>query len=75
LFHVLEHVENPQKILDHIKNHILDKNGYLIIQVPNYMSIERYVFGSKWFSFDVPRHLWQFNETALENMLKRVDIK
>ncbi len=71
LFHVLEHVENPEEILTHIRKNILAKRGYLIVQVPNYGSFERHIFGSKWFSFDVPRHVWQFNEQALAGMLKR----
>ena len=71
LFHVLEHIENPEEILAHIKSDILSKKGYLMIQVPNYGSIERRLFKSKWFSFDVPRHLWQFNEKALTSMLEK----
>lgn len=71
LFHVLEHIEDPQPMLEHIKNNILQKNGYLIVQVPNYGSFERRIFKSKWFSFDVPRHLWQFNEKALTGMLRK----
>lgn len=70
LFHVLEHVENPAEILSHIMQSVLTKDGHLIVQVPNYGSLERRVFKSKWFSFDVPRHIWQFNERALVKMLK-----
>ncbi len=75
LFHVLEHVENPEEILAHIKKSILAKDGYLIVQVPNYGSFERHLFKSKWFSFDVPRHIWQFNEQSLTNMLKHAGYK
>lgn len=33
-FHVLEHLKNPHKILSDMKNH-LEKNGKIIIEVPN----------------------------------------
>lgn len=69
LFHVLEHVENPNEILAHIRKEILSKNGKIIIQVPNYGSFERHLYRSKWYGFDVPRHVWQFNERALRKMV------
>jgi SAM-dependent methyltransferase len=75
LFHVLEHIENPDEMLQHIRKSILRKDGYLVVQVPNYGSFERRVFGRKWFSFDVPRHLWQFNQKALTDMLIKAGYK
>lgn len=69
LFHVLEHLDNPKKQLQHISRNILSSDGYLIIQVPNYDSFERKVFKNRWFSFDVPRHLWHFNEKSLTKLL------
>lgn len=69
LFHVLEHLENPHEVLDHLQHKVLDKKGYIIIQVPNYGSIERRIFKSRWFCLDVPRHVWQFNTTALGTLL------
>ncbi|HEU5187422.1 MAG TPA: class I SAM-dependent methyltransferase, partial [Candidatus Saccharimonadales bacterium] len=71
LFHVLEHIEEPQQLLKHIKAHIIERGGYLVIQVPNYDSIERHVFKEKWFSFDVPRHIWQFNEKVVADLLDK----
>lgn len=71
LFHVLEHIEDPLPMLVHIRKSILAKNGYLIVQVPNYGSFERRIFGKRWFSFDVPRHLWQFNQKALVDILEK----
>ncbi len=75
LFHVMEHVENPREILEHIRTKILLKGGYLLIQVPNYDSLERRVFKRKWFCFDAPRHIWQFNQKALTDMLNGVGYK
>lgn len=69
LFHVLEHVENPQEILTHIRKHILAKDGVIIVQVPNYGSPEAKFFGRKWFALDVPRHVWQFNDLSLMELM------
>ncbi|NTU46243.1 class I SAM-dependent methyltransferase [Candidatus Roizmanbacteria bacterium] len=69
LFHVIEHLSEPEKILSHIYNNVLADNGYLIIQVPNYNSIERRFFKNKWFCFDVPRHIWHFSPITLSNLL------
>lgn len=71
LFHVLEHIEDPLQLLKHIKAHIIKRDGYLVIQVPNYDSIERHVFREKWFSFDVPRHTWQFNQKVVADLLDK----
>jgi len=75
LFHVLEHIENPEEVLAHIRSKIVQKGGYLIIQVPNYGSMERRFFGRRWFCFDVPRHLWQFNQAAVTGLLEKTGYK
>ncbi len=75
LFHVLEHIEYPHKLLNHIRKNLLTNAGYLIVQVPNYDSLERKIFGRKWFCFDSPRHLWQFNEAALKETLEKAGYK
>jgi SAM-dependent methyltransferase len=75
LFHVLEHLENPQEILAHIRNNILSTNGHLIIQVPNYSSLERKIFNGRWFGLDVPRHFWDFNQEALCKLLEQSGYK
>lgn len=70
LFHVLEHLSNYKDVLIYIKKKLLKDGGYLVIQVPNYDSIERKLFGKKWFCFDTPRHLWHFNERTLKKVLQ-----
>jgi len=71
LFHVLEHLENPEEVLVHIRENMLAEGGELLVQVPNFGSLEAKMFKQKWFSLDVPRHLWQFNSAALARMLER----
>lgn len=75
LFHVMEHIEDSASMLNHIHKHIIQKDGYLIVQVPNYESIERKLFGRKWYGFDVPRHIWQYNQESLTNMITKSGFK
>lgn len=69
LFHVLEHLEEPAPVLAHIRNEIIAPGGHLIIQVPNYGSLERRWFRARWFGLDAPRHYWHFNQTAIRRLL------
>lgn len=71
LFAVLEHVVNPKEVLMHIRSEVIDKNGFLIISVPNYGSVERKVFGKRWYCLDVPRHLWHFSEKSVGELLDK----
>ena len=71
LFHVLEHLDKPAEALEHIRDEILAPAGDLIIQVPNYGSLESRLCRGRWFGLDVPRHFWDFNAQALERLLER----
>lgn len=71
LFHVLEHIPNVRYVLDHIYRYVLHDGGYMVIQVPNYNSLERKCFGKKWFGLDVPRHVWHFTPETLTYVLNQ----
>ncbi len=71
MFHVLEHVEDPVGVLRHIRNAILSEGGLVIVQVPNYGSIERRIFGRRWFGLDAPRHLFQFDSRTGRMVLEK----
>ena len=64
LRHVLEHLEQPEKVLDQITKHLSD-NGQLIIAVPNYSSLQQRLFSKYWFHLDLPRHLVHFESQWL----------
>jgi SAM-dependent methyltransferase len=70
LFHVLEHVEDPIGILTHLRESVLTRDGWIIVQVPNYGSLERRIFGRRWAGLDVPRHLFHFDARALRRSVQ-----
>ncbi len=67
LWHVLEHLPQPDKVIEKLKTK-LTPEGILIIAVPNFKSHDAQHYGSYWAAYDVPRHLWHFSPHAV-NML------
>jgi SAM-dependent methyltransferase len=66
---VLEHLENPKKVLENWKN-LLKDGGTLIIAVPNFNSPVRKLFKSRWYGgLSVPRHFNHFTAGTLTNMV------
>ncbi|MCX2679056.1 class I SAM-dependent methyltransferase [Galbibacter sp. EGI 63066] len=70
MWHVLEHVHDVEKQLQEI-NGILNENGLLIIAVPNYKSYDAKYYKSHWAAYDVPRHLWHFDQASIKTLVKR----
>jgi SAM-dependent methyltransferase len=64
LWHVFEHLERHDALLNDIADHLNDK-GLLIIAVPNFSSIQQYLFSKYWFHLDLPRHLVHFESRWL----------
>ena len=67
LWHVLEHLPDPTGALKQYLS-ALDKNGHLIIAVPNYKSFDASYYKSDWAAYDVPRHLWHFSKTSIKTL-------
>ncbi len=65
LWHVIEHVADPGKTMTCLNN-ILKKNGLLVLAVPNYESYDARHYKEEWAGFDVPRHLYHFNDKAIK---------
>jgi 2-polyprenyl-3-methyl-5-hydroxy-6-metoxy-1,4-benzoquinol methylase len=68
LWHVLEHLQEHEKLLDELSDH-QNKNGILIIAVPNFSSLQRRLFSKHWFHLDLPRHLVHFDSKWLVQQL------
>lgn len=69
LWHVLEHLPEPGRIIRALGVRLSDK-GHLIIAVPNYQSFDGKYYRSYWAAYDTPRHLWHFTRPSLVDLLK-----
>jgi 2-polyprenyl-3-methyl-5-hydroxy-6-metoxy-1,4-benzoquinol methylase len=68
LFHVMEHVTDPRSVLSGVR-HILRPAGRLVLQVPNIDSWQFRLFGVRWYGLDVPRHLINYSNQAMQRLL------
>ena len=68
MFHVLEHVYDPVAYLRTARD-LLAVDGRLVVQVPNASSWQFLIFGGHWNGVDVPRHLVNYRQRDLENLL------
>ena len=68
LFHVLEHLPQPQDTLSTALS-LLRPGGTLLVEVPNIGSWYARAFGDNWFHYDVPRHLFHFNPETLRRII------
>lgn len=67
LWHVLEHLPNLEDQILKIKS-LLEKNGTLIIAVPNYKSYDAKYYKQYWAAYDTPRHLWHFSQKSIKTI-------
>lgn len=65
LYHVLEHIHDLRKTIKKLLNH-LKSDGYIVIAVPNHESWDGKNYGKFWAGWDVPRHLYHFNQRSME---------
>jgi len=70
LWHVLEHVPDPNETLIKIRE-LLAPNGVLLIAVPNHSSADGKKYKEFWAGFDVPRHLWHFDQRNMDQLLRK----
>lgn len=69
MFHVLEHLYDPMSYLQAALK-LLQPGGRLVVQVPNAASWQFLLFGENWNGLDIPRHLIDFKEQDLVNLLE-----
>ncbi len=70
LWDVLEHLHDPTASLEEI-HRILKPDGILVARVPNKGGWDSKLFGKHWFGWDVPRHLFIFNQRTLTRLLEK----
>jgi ubiquinone/menaquinone biosynthesis C-methylase UbiE len=74
MWHVLEHVPNLIKTITEFKR-ILNKNGKVIIAVPNHKSWDSSYYSEFWAAWDVPIHLWHFSKETIELLFNKNGFK
>lgn len=74
LWHVLEHVMDLNETLSWF-NKKLNSGGALIIAVPNYTSYDAQTYKEFWAAYDVPRHLYHFNEKTMVEVVQKAGFK
>lgn len=65
LLHVLEHLEDPVKVLKKIKR-LLNPKGIVLLSTPNTDSIGFRLGGQNWFHLDPPYHMVLFNKDNMK---------
>jgi 2-polyprenyl-3-methyl-5-hydroxy-6-metoxy-1,4-benzoquinol methylase len=74
LWHVLEHVHKLNETIQHLKS-ILEKDGIIFIAVPNHKSYDATTYKHYWAGYDVPRHLWHFDKTTMNQLMEKHNLK
>ncbi len=69
IWHVLEHIEDPRSTISTVRE-LMHPEGLLFIEVPNLDSLQARMFGKHWFHLDPPRHIYQFTDKSLTQMLE-----
>lgn len=68
MFHVIEHLAEPVRYLEAALE-LLTPGGRLVVQVPNASCWQFILFGENWNGIDVPRHLINYRQRDIENLL------
>ncbi|MGB6268868.1 MAG: class I SAM-dependent methyltransferase, partial [Olleya sp.] len=74
LWHVLEHIPNLEEQIRQLKA-LLKNDGVLIVAIPNYKSHDANHYKQFWAAYDVPRHLWHFNQASILKLFSSIDMK
>lgn len=69
-WHVLEHISNPNQILQEI-NRILKNDGLIILEVPNIDNLIFRLTRECYFALDVPLHICNFSFPTLKTLLEK----
>lgn len=68
LWYVLEHLPDPGRVLHRLAS-LLKPGGWLFLAVPNFGSLQPYIFREHWYAFDPPRHLFHFSRKCLSRLI------
>ncbi len=74
MWHYLEHDYAPKKHLEHLRS-IVQKGTVLIIEVPNFESESRKMYGEHWAGWHTPRHTQLFSPKNISLLLENTGWK
>ncbi len=74
LWHVLEHIHDLDETVDWLIEK-LDENGRLVIAVPNHKSYDALKYKEHWAAYDLPRHLYHFDQNSIKNLTEKKGLK
>lgn len=74
LWHVLEHVREPEKYIERI-HELLNKDGLLFIEVPNFNSWNRILTRKYWLALDLKHHITFFTYSSIISLLEKYNFK
>jgi SAM-dependent methyltransferase len=74
LWHVLEHMDNPDDIIKRICD-LLAPEGIVVIAVPDFSYSEAAIFKGNWFHLDIPWHKYHFTKKSFQYLLLKNNLK
>jgi hypothetical protein len=74
LWHVLEHIHELRTTMEQLCAR-LENKGIMVIAVPNQQSKDAQSFGSNWAAWDVPRHLYHWDDKSLGTFMNSLGLK
>ena len=73
-WHVLEHVHELKTTLNTLRKS-LTSDGVLFIAVPNHLSHDAHYYRENWAAYDVPKHLYHFNQQSMKTLAIKCKLK
>ncbi|QMU31079.1 class I SAM-dependent methyltransferase [Adhaeribacter radiodurans] len=70
LWHVLEHIHTLNETFKKLTQ-LTKIGGNIIVAVPNADSHDAQVYKENWAAYDVPRHLYHFNQATMKRFFKK----
>lgn len=74
LWHVLEHLPDLDFQIKTFKR-LLKPKGRLVVAVPNYKSFDAKHYKQFWAAYDVPRHLWHFDQQSISKLFASINME
>jgi SAM-dependent methyltransferase len=62
--HLIEHVDHPIAVLERVRD-LLRPGGLVLASLPNYRCVERRIFGSNWYPWCLPVHLFHYDSRSI----------